>query len=57
MDRKKKFFSAEDVLLEINRSSDEENIEEESDSDESDMLVEGKDDPILYIGELLYIHI
>lgn len=48
MDRKKKFFSAEDVLLEINRSSNEENIEEESDSDESDMLVEGKDDPILY---------
>jgi hypothetical protein len=43
----KEVFPAEDVLFEITRSSDGE-IEESEDSDEGDMLEDGKDDPILY---------
>ncbi len=49
MDRQKIFYSAEDVLLELARSSDEDNVLEESDeSDDGDMLLSGKSEPILY---------
>lgn len=45
MDRHKKIFSAEDVLLEIAGSYNE--LDESEDSDDGDLLDEGEDDPII----------